>query len=90
MDEQFIDIIRYDGTRFITEEEIDKEFTGQWVLIGINDDLDREGYLLASAEGIDENRSLIEDYAFTIDSTESKIIYGCESRGDNLHVMLLD
>ena len=30
-----MDIIRYDGTRFITEEEIDKEFTGHWVFISL-------------------------------------------------------
>jgi len=33
-----VDIKRYDGTRFITEEDIDREFTGQWVLLRLKDE----------------------------------------------------
>ena len=86
--ERNMEITRYDGTRYITEEEIDREFTGYWVLISISDELDREGYLIASAEGRDELRSKLHDLAMSYD-TDVKIIYGCVTRGDNLHVELL-
>ena len=48
--EPVMKITRYDGTRFITEEEIDQEFTGQWVLITINHINANEGYLIPSLE----------------------------------------
>ncbi|MCL1987048.1 MAG: hypothetical protein FWG64_03640 [Firmicutes bacterium] len=45
-------VTRYDGTRIITFDEIDKEFDGGCVLID-NKDFPKEikGYLLASAMG---------------------------------------
>ena len=30
-----MEITRYDVTRFVSEEEIDQEFTGQWVLVSL-------------------------------------------------------
>ena len=88
-----MDIERFDGTRFITEEEIDREFTGRWVLIRLPENATtlRHGYLVASAEGSDEMRWVIEDFGrdelgFSDNAT---IKYGCETRGDNLHVELL-
>ena len=89
MVEQSIDIIRYDGTRFITEEEIDREYTGQWVLILIDDETAREGYLVASAEGRDELRPKLSEIAVLEYKSMAKIIYGCQIRGVSLHVELL-
>jgi len=84
-----MEITRYDGTRYITEEEIDREFTGYWVLISISDELDREGYLIASAEGRDELLSKLEDIAILEYDSNATIVYGCKTRGDSLHVELL-
>ena len=84
-----MDIIRYDGTRFITEEEIDREFEGHWVLITIKNDLDREGYLVASAKGEDKNRSIIDGIGIDEYDAKATIIYGCKTRGESLHVELL-
>ena len=84
-----IDIVRYDGTRFMTEEDIDREFIGQWVLLRINKDYDREGYLVASADGRDEMRSVLSDIAVDEFDAKAKIIFGCKSRGGSLHVELL-
>jgi len=86
-------ITRYDGTRFITEEEIDKEFLDHWVLIKIENPNDRSGYMIASADDDDEdeNYSLLVDIAAEIDDNlDKKIIYGCKERGGNLHVYLID
>jgi hypothetical protein len=85
----FRDIIRYDGTRFITEEEIDREFTSHWVLIRIDDDTAREGYLVASADGRDELRPMMSEISILEFDAKTKVIYGCKTRGDNLHVELL-
>ena len=86
-------IIRYDGTRFITEEEIDKEFTNQWVLVKLLEDEDapfRDGYLIASTEDTPENRWDLEEIAFNeLDCRYATLIYGCAERGVNLHVELL-
>ena len=85
-----MDIIRYDGTRFITEEEIDREFTGRWVLLRIvGAPYEREGYLVASAEGRDELRPELSEIAVTELDSKAKILYGCKSRGGSLHVELL-
>jgi len=83
-------ITRYDGTRFITEEEIDRDFTGQWVLIRLIDDSTMtRGYLVASAEGQDELRWELDKIGIIELDGEATIIYGCETRGDSLHVELL-
>ena len=88
-----MDLVRYDGTRFITEEEIDREFTGHWVLIATNSRVNaREGFLIASAKDIDERnmRSELADIGLDEYNGHAKIIYGCKTRGMNLHVELLD
>ena len=82
-------ITRYDGTRFITEEEIDQEFEGQWVLIGIKRGLDRDGYLIASAEDHDMAYSELSDIGVLEHDAQATIVYGCKTRGDSLHVELL-
>jgi len=84
-----MEIIRYDGTRFITEGEIDEEFTGHWVLIATKDAVDREGYLIASAEGRDELRPELDEIGILELNSKATIIYGCKERGGSLHVELL-
>ena len=82
-------VIRYDGTRFITEEEIDREFMGHWVLVTTDRINAHEGYLVASAEGRDELRPELDDIGITEFDSKAKIIYGCKERGGSLHVELL-
>ena len=85
------DIIRYDGTRFITEEEIDEQFTGKLVLIAVSNGLDRDGYLIASADGNKRGvRSILSDIAIDELDSQATVVYGCKTRGMNLHVELLD
>jgi len=88
-----MEITRYDGTRFITEEDVDREFAGKWVLMRVEDEravLARKGYLVASAEGRDELRSELEGIANMEYDSMATILYGCETRGDCLHAELLD
>ncbi|MCL1997945.1 MAG: hypothetical protein FWG65_04175 [Turicibacter sp.] len=85
-------ITRYDGTRFITEEEIDREFTDYWVLVATEDAaqaLRREGMLIASVEGDDEYRQYLSDIAIDELNSNATIIYGCKERGGSLHVEIL-
>ena len=92
MERQIImEITRYDGNRFITEEEIDQEFTGQWVLVSLigTDNPWDGGYLVASAEGKDELRPALDNIGIIEFDANAKIFYGCKERGGNLHVELL-
>ena len=86
-----MDIKRYDGTRFITEEEIDQEFTGSWVLVSLHgtDNPWDGGYLVASADGQDRFRPLLDKIGYLEYGGRATIIYGCKERGGNLHVELL-
>ncbi|MCL1997680.1 MAG: hypothetical protein FWG65_02825 [Turicibacter sp.] len=85
-----MELTRYDGTRFITEEEIDKEFTGKYALISfesVENPWD-EGYLIAVAAG-GEGRNALSDIAMLELNSNATIIYGCKERGVNLHVEVL-
>jgi len=82
-------ITRYDGTRFITEEEIDREFTDHWVLIATAKAVDRKGYLVASADGDDDNYAPLSDIAIDELNSNAKVIYGCKERGGDFHAQLL-
>jgi len=87
-----MEIARYDGTRFITEEDVDREFTGKLVLMKVEDEsaaLAREGYLVASADDRDELYSVLSGIAIDEYDSQATIIYGCKTRGDSLHVELL-
>ena len=82
-------ITRYDGTRFITEEEIDREFEGKWVLIRLKDGFFHDGHLLASAEGSDESFAKLDDIGILEYGAQTMVIHGCKTRGGNLHVEFL-
>ena len=86
-----MDITRYNGIRFITEEEIDREFTGYWVLVSLEgtDNPWDGGYLVASAEGRDELRPKLSEIAICEFDSKATIFYGCKERGGDLHVELL-
>ena len=82
-------ITRYEGKRFITEAEIDAEFTGCYVLIDTIDfPNERAGYLVASGDGSDEALEALDDLA-DAELKAANIIYGCKTRGGSLHVQLL-
>ena len=87
-----MEVVRYDGTRFITEEEIDEEFTGQRVLIsfkGVEDEWSG-GYLIASADGSHEDSyCILSDIAVDELDADAMVVYGCKERGMNMHVELL-
>ena len=77
--------------RFITEDEIDREFTGQWVLVSLEgtNNLWDGGYLAASASGQDELRSALDKIGIMEFHANAMIYYGCKERGGSLHVELL-
>ena len=86
-----MDITRYDGTRYVTEEEIDQEFTGQLVLVSLAnvEDTFDGGYLVAVAANNQQGYNGLSDLAFDEFNTVAKIYFGCLERGGNLHVELL-
>lgn len=83
-------IVKYDGSRFITEEDIDREFTGHYVLLFTGGKPNaHEGFLVASGVGSEETYSELSDLSIIELNAQAKIIYGCKTRGDSLHVQLL-
>ncbi|MCL1997668.1 MAG: hypothetical protein FWG65_02765 [Turicibacter sp.] len=87
-----MELTRYDGTRFITEEEIDKEFTGKYALLRLeskNSSL-YEGYLVAVAENNSNGYSILGDIGMDEYDGKATIIYGCAERGVDIHVEILD
>ncbi|MCL1997676.1 MAG: hypothetical protein FWG65_02805 [Turicibacter sp.] len=86
-----MELTRYDGTRFITEEEIDREFTGKYALISFEGSKDHwsGGYLRAVAEDSADGYSALCEISILEYEADAKIIYGCKERGVNLHVEFL-
>ena len=83
-------VVRYDGSRFITEEEIHSEFTGRWVLIYTEGRPNaHEGYLVASADGRDIFRPMLSDISIDEFDCKTRIIYGCAPQDEYLNVRLL-
>ncbi|MCL1997666.1 MAG: hypothetical protein FWG65_02755 [Turicibacter sp.] len=87
-----MELTRYDGTRFITRDEIDKEFTGKYALIsfaGLEERWDG-GYLIAVAENSQDGFNALDDIGIFEYETYFQIMYGCAERGVNIHVEILD
>ena len=87
-----MDLQRYDGSRFITVDKIDEEFTGHYVLVTTSRVNANEGFLVASAKDVNEPnmRMVLENIGLDEYEGRAKIFYGCKTRGMNLRVELLD
>jgi hypothetical protein len=59
------------------------------VLIGITEEQFSDGYLLASAEDHDMAYLTLRRIGILEYGAQTTIIYGCQTRGENLHVELL-
>ena len=90
------DIITYDGTRFMTEADVDQEFVDIWVALDTTETPNASrGYLVASIKDEDMySRSrladYIDDYAEQNPGRSYILICGSENRGDYFHVAILN
>ncbi|MCL1987049.1 MAG: hypothetical protein FWG64_03645 [Firmicutes bacterium] len=82
-------VTRYDGTRIITYDEINKEFDGGCVLID-NEDFPKEikGYLLASAMGKGDS-TLLMNLQWNEDRYKNSMLWrgNPPGRGDDSYVI---
>ena len=88
-----MEVTRYDGTRFITKEEIDEEFDGYNVLVSLKGVSDRfnEGYLIAAAKDGKGSYGILSDIAMEELEADAKIHYGCKDwELTYIHEELLD
>jgi len=82
-----VEIIKYDGTRFMTESDVDREFLGHCVIL-VGDSNEVEGYLVASAKGDRDAYKAISEYAFSVGANFVRsgggywIVSGSDKRGD--------
>jgi hypothetical protein len=79
-----VNITRYEGTRLITQEEVDTEFLGGCVLVDLSSFPNQsKGYLLVSALG--EERAAykaILEIKVNEFNGKHKILSGCSKRGE--------
>ena len=76
-------LIRYDGTRILTEADVDREFLGKTVLLDGRDFPNQsKGYLIASVDADREQVDLLDDIIMTEYSGRGLIITGSKAKGE--------
>jgi len=82
-----MEIIRYDGTRLMTEEDVDREFLGYVVLLDNKDyPNSNKGYLLASAEGERDAFRAILNLKRREFAGRGRIVSGSDVRGQTIGI----
>ena len=74
---------RYDGTRFLTETDVDREFLGKTVLLDCRGFTEGdEGYLVASVDATREQVLLLDEIKMNELGGRGLIITGSKSKGE--------
>ena len=86
-----MEIIRYDGTRLMTVDDVDRDFLGHVVLLDTEGfGSSWQGYLLASVEGGREAFKLLHELRMTEYGGKGSIESGCDKRGMTIGVFCQD
>ena len=76
-------LIRYDGTRLLTEADVDREFFGKTVLLDCKAFPNQvKGYLIAPVDNDREQVALLDDILFGEYNGDGLIITGSKSKGE--------
>ena len=76
-------LIRYDGTRLLTEKDVDREFLGKTVLLDCRDSSESDGgYLIASVDADREQVLLLDEILYSEYSESGMIITGSKAKGE--------
>ena len=76
-------LTRYDGTRILTEKDIDNEFLGKTVLLdGREFPNQNKGYLIASVNAEREQVDLLDDILYNEYDGSGLIITGSKAKGE--------
>ncbi|MCL2168964.1 MAG: hypothetical protein FWB74_02935 [Defluviitaleaceae bacterium] len=82
-----MEVIKYDGTRILTVEEIDSEFLDHAVLLDTDGfEGAYEGYLLASVKGRREAFEYLWDLQDEEYGGKGMVVIGCKTRGNSIGV----
>ena len=77
-------LIRYDGTRLLTEADIDQEFLGKTVLLDCREFPNQSrGYLIASVDAIREQVEILYSIKMNDLNGRCLIITGSNDKGDD-------
>ena len=76
-------LIRYDGTRLLTEADVDQEFLGKTVLLDCREfPSGYEGYLIASVDADREQVLLLDEIMFNEYGGNGLILTGSMAKGE--------
>jgi len=76
-------LTRYDGTRLLTEADVDREFLGKTVLLDCREfPSGYEGYLIASVDAEREQVRMLRDIKVNEYGGRGLIITGSKARGE--------
>ena len=76
-------LIRYDGTRILTEADVDREFLGKTVLLDGKDFPNQiKGYLIASVDNERDQVELLDEIWFNEYSDGGMIVTGSKAKGE--------
>ena len=76
-------LTRYDGTRILTEADIDSEFLGKTVLLDRRDFPNQiKGYLIASVDATRDQVELLDDIKYNEFDGRGLIVTGSKAKGE--------
>jgi len=76
-------LIRYDGTRVLTEADVDREFLGKTVLLDCRDfPKCNKGYLVAAVDATREQVELLDEILYNEYSESGLITTGSKAKGE--------
>jgi|GEM_PF-1578273 len=76
-------LIRYDGTRLLTEEDVDREFLGKTVLLdGREFPNQSKGYLIASVDATREQVEFLDEIKYGELNGYGYIVTGSSAKGE--------
>ena len=78
-----MNLIRYDGTRILTEADVDREFLGKTVLLDCKGfPKGDKGYLVASVDADREQVELLYEILYSEYSESGLIVTGSKAKGE--------
>jgi hypothetical protein len=76
-------LVRYDGTRILSEDDVDREFLGKTVLLDCRDfPGGYEGYLVASVDAVRDQVEFLYDIKMNEYNGRGLIITGSNTKGE--------
>ena len=76
-------LVRYDGTRVLTDDDVNREFLGKTVFLDCREfPNDVKGYLIASVDAIEEQVELLDEIKYNEFNGRGVIVTGSKAKGE--------